>query len=73
MKERELIRELANEVASLLFAMMQEGGCVTGSEGQPLDNEDSALGRACSYLGRPIPTSPGLSGWVAEIPPDPPA
>lgn len=71
--ERELIRELANEVAALLFAMMQEGGCVRGTKGEPLDHEDSALGRACAYLGRPIPVSPEWDGPVQEIAPDPPS
>jgi hypothetical protein len=65
--ERELIRDLANELAGQIHALMQEGGVITQSIGEPLDQEDSILGRACAYLGKPIPTVPSWDEQLVEL------
>lgn len=65
--ERELIRELANELAGQIHAMMQEGGCISSSIGEPLDNDESALGKACAYLGKPIPVCPAWHERLVEL------
>lgn len=67
MNERELIRELANDLAGSLYAMLIEGGISTSSAGEPLDHDDSALGRACAYLGKPMPVCPVRGENLTEL------
>lgn len=67
MKAKNLIRELANDLALSIHALMQEGGVIRDSIGEPLTDDDSSLGRACAYLRRPIPTVPDYGEQVTEI------
>lgn len=67
MKAKNLIRELANDLALSIHALMQEGGCITENIGKPIADEDSALGRACAYLKRAIPLVPDYAEEMEEI------
>ncbi len=49
--ERVLIRELTIELAHQMLAELTEGGVRSEAVGSPLDDENSALGRACQYFG----------------------
>lgn len=64
--ERELIRDLANELVSCILEVMQEGGGYTDAIGQPVDNGESTLQKACDYLGQPMPLVPS---WDNLVPP----
>lgn len=67
MKARTLIRDLANDLACSIHALMQEGGVIRDSIGQPLADPDSALGRACAYLKRAMPLVPDYGDQLEEI------
>jgi hypothetical protein len=62
-----LIRDLADDLASALLGQLTEAGLRTASVGDPLDHEDSALGRACKLLGRPLPVVPSWDTTLEDI------
>lgn len=67
MKAKNLIKDLANDLALSIFALMQEVGAVTEEKGKPLATDESALGRACAYLKKPVPLCPDYGEDVEEI------
>lgn len=59
-----LIRDLANSLAHELLSAIEEGGARSTSIGDPLDTEDSPLGRACAMFKKPVPVVPD---WDSEL------
>lgn len=59
-----IIRDLANDLATARLELLTESGERTTTIGQPLDTEDSALGRACKLFRKPIPIIPD---WGVEL------
>ncbi len=58
MSPKGIITDLLEELITTSYSLMQEGGAYTNAIGEPVDTEDSAIGRACKYLKLSIPTVP---------------
>lgn len=65
--KKAIIRDLANDLARSLLSLIEEGGLRSTSIGEPLDHEDSALGRACKLLGKPLPVVPDWHEKLEEL------
>jgi hypothetical protein len=62
--KKAIIRDLANDLAATRLALIEEGGLRSTSIGEPLDTEDSALGRACALFKKSVPLVPD---WDHEL------